>query len=91
MATKFIINSETLSNTANAIREKTNIEELINPENFAEKILGIDLLTKEYMMYSDLLEYPTPLDENNYTNEEVAKVDALVEHFENLGGDDNGE
>jgi hypothetical protein len=89
--TQYVILGSTLDATADAIREQTHKTEYINPLDFPEEILGIDLTTEEYMRLSDLLEYPLASNEAWYVEEKVAKVDALIEHFENLGGDANGE
>jgi hypothetical protein len=43
------------------------------------------------MRISDLLEYPATPNEDWYTQTEIDKVDALIEHFENLGGENDGE
>lgn len=89
--TQYVILGSTLDATADAIREQTHKTEYINPLDFPEEILGIDLTTEEYMRLTDLLEYPQTPNEDWYAEEEVAKVDALIEQFENLGGDADGE
>jgi len=91
MNEQYVIFGETLDATADAIRFMTHKTDLLNPLDFPEEILGIDLTTEEYMRISDLLEYPAPPDESWYAEGEIAKVDALIEHFENLGGDADGE
>lgn len=91
MNEQYVIFGDTLNRTAEAIREQTHKTGYINPLDFPEEILGIDLTTEEYMRLSDLLEYPVIPNENWYVEEEIIKVDALIEHFESLGGDANGE
>lgn len=88
---QYVILGSTLDATADAIREQTHKTEYINPLDFPEEILGIDLTTEDYMRLSDLLNYPESTHESWYTEEEIAKVDVLIEHFENLGGDADGE
>lgn len=88
---QYVILGSTLDATADAIREQTHKTDYISPLDFPEEILGIDMTTEEYMRLSDLLEYPSIPNEDWYIEEEVAKVDALIEHFENLGGDADGE
>lgn len=91
MDTQFVINGSTLDATADAIREMTGTIEEINPLDFPEEIRNIEPSTEEYMRLVDFMEYPQIPNENNYTETEVAKVDTLIEHFENLGGDADGE
>ena len=91
MDEQFVINGSTLDATADAIREMTRTTEEINPLDFPEEIRNIDLSTEEYMRLSDLIDYPQIPNENDYSETEIAKVDALIEHFENLGGDADGE
>lgn len=91
MNEQYVIFGATLDETAAAIREMTHTTEEINPLDFPEMIRDIDLITEEYMRISDLLEYPITPNEDWYVEEEIAKVDALIEHFENLGGDADGE
>lgn len=85
MNEQYVIFGDTLNRTADAIRTRSYTTEEINPLDFPDLIMGIDLTTEEYMRISDLLEYPKALNEDNYTVTEIAKVDALIEHFENLG------
>ena len=89
--TQFVILGSTLGATAEAIREQTHKTEDINPLDFPEEILSIDMTTEEYMRLSDLLEYPQALNENNYTQSDINKVDELINHFAQLGDDENGE
>lgn len=91
MNEQYVIFGDTLNRTADAIRARANITDEINPLDFPDLIMGVDLTTEEYMRISDLLEYPKALNEDNYTVTEIAKVDALIEHFESLGGDADGE
>ena len=91
MDEQYVIYGVTLDSTADAIRFMTHKTDLLNPLDFPEEILSIDLTTEEYMRISDLLEYPATPNEEWYHEDEIAKVDALIEHFENLGGDTNGE
>lgn len=91
MNEQYVIFGDTLNRTADAIREQLHTTAEINPLDFPDLISSIDLTTEEYMRLSDLLEYPHALNDNWYTPIEIAKVDALIEHFENLGGDAYGE
>lgn len=91
MNEQYVIFGDTLNRTADAIREQIHSAAEINPLDFPDLISGIDLTTEEYMRLSDLLEYPIEPQEEWYAASEIARVDALIEHFENLGGDANGE
>lgn len=81
MNEQYVIFGATLDAIANAIRVQTHKTNLLNPLDFSEAILSIDLTTEEYMRLSDLLEYPKPIDENNYTEKEVAKCQALIDFY----------
>lgn len=90
MDEQYVIFGATLDAVADAIRVQTHKTDLLNPLDFPEAILSIDLTTEEYMRLSDLLEYPMPPKEAWYIAEDVTKVDNLIKHFESLGGDKNG-
>lgn len=91
MNEQYVIFGDTLDRTAEAIRMQTHITEGINPLNFPHLIAGIDISTEDAMRISDLLEYPKHLDESNYTAEEIAKVDTLIEFYSEMEVDTNGE
>ena len=67
---------------------KSENQELIEE---IEELEGQVATTEDYMRISDLLEYPKTPNEADYTSAEIAKVDALIEHFENLGDENDGE
>lgn len=90
MNKQYVIFGTTLDAIANAIRTQTHRTDLLNPLDFPEEILNIDLSVEEYMRLTDLLEYPTPPNETWYAIEDITKVDNLIKHFESLGGDKNG-
>lgn len=81
MDVKYVIEEQTLRNIAESIRHKFGNEDTILVEDYADRINHIEPSTEEYMRISDLLEYPEPIDENNYTNEEVAKCQALIDFY----------
>ncbi len=91
MDEQYIIRGETLTDVANAIREKTGENKVLKPIDFAEEILNIDLPTEDYMRISDLLEYPKTPQESNYSSNEIAKTEALIMFYESLGGENDGE
>lgn len=81
MNEQYVIFGDTLDAIANAIRVQTHKTDLLNPLDFSEAILSIDLTTEEYMRLSDLLEYPEPIDENNYIRSEVDKCKTLIDFY----------
>lgn len=81
MNEQYVIFGDTLDAVANAIRVQTHKTDLLNPLDFSEAILSIDLTTEEYMRLSDLLEYPEPIDENNYIRSEVDKCKTLIDFY----------
>ena len=81
MDEQYVIFGATLDAVADAIRVQTHKTDLLNPLDFSEAILSIDLTTEEYMRLSDLLEYPEPIDENNYIRSEVDKCKTLIDFY----------
>lgn len=86
MNKQYVIFGDTLDAVANAIRVQTHKTDPLNPLDFTEAILSIDLTTEEYMRLSDLLEYPKPIDENNYIEKEVSKCQALIDLYLEMEG-----
>ena len=86
MNEQYVIFGDTLDAIANAIRVQTHKTDLLNPLDFTAAILSIDLTTEEYMRLSDLLEYPKTIDENNYTEKEVAKCQELIDFYKGMEG-----
>lgn len=81
MITKYLIEEQTLTNIANSIRTMEGSNTAIPVEEYASRISKIEPSTEEYMRLSDYLEYPKPIDENNYTEKEVAKCQALIDFY----------
>ena len=80
----------------NPIEDIADAIGVIKSENEAlieeiEELEGQVATTEDYMRISDLLEYPATPNEDWYAQTEIDKVDALIEHFENLGGENDGE
>lgn len=86
MNEQYVIFGDTLDAVANAIRVQTHKTDLLNPLDFPEAILSIDLTTEEYMRLSDLLEYPKAIDENDYTEKDVAKCQELIDFYKGMEG-----
>lgn len=88
MNTKYVIEDATLTNIADAIRNKTNETEKIKTLDFANKIASIDLPTEEYMALVDMgLEYGLSGVFPTYTENEINKVNEYMEYY---GGELNG-
>lgn len=86
MVTKYLIKEQTLTNIADSIREREGSVDAILVEEYASRISKIEPSTEEYMRLSDLLEYPKPIDENNYIEKEVAKCQALIDLYLEMEG-----
>lgn len=86
MVTKYLIKEQTLTNIADSIREREGSVDAILVEEYASRISRIEPSTEEYMRLSDLLEYPKPIDENNYIEKEVAKCQALIDLYLEMEG-----
>lgn len=86
MLTKYLIKEQTLTDIADSIREREGSVDAILVEEYASRISKIEPSTEEYMRLSDLLEYPKPIDENNYIEKEVAKCQALIDLYLEMEG-----
>lgn len=86
MNEQYVIFGATLDAVANAIRVQTHKTDPLNPLDFSEAILSIDLTTEEYMRISDYLNYPELINENNYTEKEVAKCQAFIDFYKGMEG-----
>ena len=86
MNEQYVIFGATLDAVANAIRVQTHKTDPLNPLDFPEAILSIDLTTEEYMRISDYLNYPEPINENNYIEKEVAKCQAFIDFYKGMEG-----
>lgn len=86
MNEQYVIFGATLDAVANAIRVQTHRTDPLNPLDFSEAILSIDLTTEEYMRISDYLNYPDLINEKNYTEEEVAKCQAFIDFYKGMEG-----
>lgn len=81
MDTKYVITEGTLTEIADAIRTQENSSETIPTKEFARHISAIEPKVGEYMRITDYLDYPTPLDETNYTEEQVARCTELYNFY----------
>lgn len=81
MLTKYLIEEQTLTNIANSIRTMEGSNDAILVGEYASRINKIEPSTEEYMRLSDLLEYPEPIDENNYIISEVDKCKTLIDFY----------
>ena len=81
METKYVIEGQTLTDIANSLRTMNGTTDPIPVEDFAKRITGIEPVVEEYMRITDYLDYPTPLNEDNYTKEEVARCAELYTFY----------
>ncbi|MBR2492837.1 MAG: hypothetical protein IKB64_05195 [Paludibacteraceae bacterium] len=86
MNTAYVIKEESLQNIANAIRHMDETTDEIAVENYPDRIKQLKPTTEDYMRISDLLNYPEPINEANYTEEEVAKCQALIDFYTEMEG-----
>lgn len=86
MLTKYLIKEQTLTDIADSIREREGSVDAILVKEYASRISKIEPSTEEYMRLSDLLEYPKPIDENNYIEKEVSKCQALIDLYLEMEG-----
>ena len=81
MITKYLIEEQTLTNIADSIRIMEGSNTAIPVEEYASRISKIEPSTEEYMRISDYLNYPEPINENNYIEKEVAKCQAFIDFY----------
>lgn len=81
MDKKYLINEDTLNSIAQAIRIQENSGETIATTDFAKRIEAIEPLIEEYMKITDFLDYPIPLDENDYTEDKIARCAELYKFY----------
>ena len=90
MITKYLIEEQTLTDIANSIRTMEGSGATILVEEYANRISKIEPSTEEYMRISDYLDYPELINENNYTEKEVAKCQALINFYTGMEDITNG-
>lgn len=81
MNTKWLIEEQTLKDIADSIRTMENSTDAIPVEDYSTRIGGIEPTVEEYMRITDRLNYPIPLNELNYTAEEVSKCKVLINFY----------
>lgn len=86
MITKYLIEEQTLTDIANSIRTMEGSSGTILVEEYASRISKIEPSTEEYMRISDYLNYPEPINENNYIEKEVAKCQELIDFYKGMEG-----
>lgn len=86
MITKYLIEEQTLTNIADSIRIMEGSNTAIPVEEYASRISKIEPSTEEYMRISDYLDYPELINENNYTEKEVAKCQELIDFYKGMEG-----
>lgn len=86
----YIVKEESLQDIADAIRYMDETTEAITVENYPDRIKQLKPTTEDFMRISDHLKYPEPIDENNYTSEEVARCQALIDFYTEMEDVTNG-
>lgn len=81
MSNQYLINDTTLTDIANAIRYMDETTETIYVEKFPERILQLKPTTEDYMRISDYLKYPQAINEANYMQSEIDKIEALIKFY----------
>lgn len=84
MDKKYVISEGTLTEIADAIRTQENTNEIIPTTEFAKHIGNIEPIVEEYMRITDFLDYPTLLDESNYTSKEVERCAELYSFYSEM-------
>lgn len=90
MNTAYVIKEKSLQDIADAIRYMDETTDEIAVENYPDRIKQIKPTTEDYMRISDHLNYPESINEANYTEEEVAKCQALIDFYTEMEGVTNG-
>jgi hypothetical protein len=81
MDKQYVISESTLNKIAEAIRTQENSGETIATTDFAKRIEAIEPTVEDYMRITDYLDYPTPLNESNYTIEELERCAELYNFY----------
>lgn len=81
MNTAYVIKEESLQDIADAIRYMDDTTDEIAVDDYPDRIKQLKPTTEDYMRLSDHLKYPEPIEENNYTSEEVSRCQALINFY----------
>ena len=90
MNTTYIVKEKSLQDIADAIRYMDETTETISVEDYPDRIKHIKPSTEDYMRITDHLNYPQPINEENYTEEEIAKCQALIDFYTEMEDVTNG-
>lgn len=90
MNTAYVIKEESLQDIADAIRYMDETTDEIAVEDYPDRIKQIKPTTEDYMRLSDLSKYPEPINENNYTSDQVAECQALIDFYTEMEDVTNG-
>lgn len=90
MDAKYVITEGTLTEIADAIRLQENSSEAIPTVDFAKHIAKIEPMVEDYMRMMDYIDYPTPLNENNFTEEKIARCAELYNFYLEMEDVTNG-
>ena len=90
MNTAYVIKEKSLQDIADAIRYMDETTEGITVEEYPNRIKNIKPSTEDYMRITDHLNYPVAINEDNYTEEEIAKCQALIDFYTEMEDVTNG-
>jgi hypothetical protein len=81
MSTKYVIDESTLTDIADSLRELHGTTDPIPVDEFAGLITGVEPPVEEYMRIIDYAHYPTPVNEKDYSKEDVALCTELYNFY----------
>lgn len=84
MNTKWLIEEQTLTDIANSIREKEGSIDAILVEEYANRISHIEPLTEEYMRISDYISNNVPINEYDYSAQNVLECERLINFYKEM-------
>lgn len=84
MLTKYLIEEQTLTDIANSIRAMDGSDDAILVKEYANKIINIEPSTEEYMQISDYIANNVPINEDNYSVQNVSKCRELINFYKEM-------
>lgn len=86
----YIIKDSTLIDIADAIRTMDETTEAIEVEEYSERIKQLKPTTEDYMRISDHLNYPEPINEDNYNHNDVEELNRLIKFYIEMEAGEDG-
>lgn len=84
MITKYLIEEQTLTDIANSIRTMEGSSDTILVEEYASRISKIEPSTEEYMRLSDYIAGKVPINEDDYSVQNVSKCRELINFYKEM-------